>query len=103
MNDNTPFFVTNDFSMPLDTVEFSKLDEYGRAGVANAMISKKTMQTHDRGSISNIHPSGWWEAKNSDVTVNRSHLIGNNLAGDQTDCEENMITGSHQIPCDTCV
>ena len=97
LNDNTPFFVTDDFTMPLDTVEFSQLDEYGRAGVANGMLSEKTMQTHERGSISDIHPSGWWEAKNSDVNVNRSHLIGNNLAGDQTDCEENMITGSRQL------
>lgn len=28
---------------------------------------------------------------------NRSHLIGNNLAGDQTDCSEDMITGSRQL------
>lgn len=97
LNENTPFFVSDDFTMPMDTVEFSSLDVYGRAGVANGMLSKKTMQTHERGSISDIHPSGWWEAKNSDVEVNRSHLIGNNLAGDQTDCAENMITGSRQL------
>lgn len=97
LNDDTPFFTSEDLAMTYDTVVFSDLDEYGRAGVANGMLSINTMQTHDRGSISNIHPSGWWEAKNSDVNVNRSHLIGNNLAGDQTDVAENMITGSRQL------
>lgn len=96
LNNNTPYFVSEDFvTMPY--FKLSPLDSQGRAGVAMACLSKDTMQTHERGSISDIHPSGWWEAKNSDVNVNRSHLIGNNLAGDQTDVAENMITGSRQL------
>lgn len=97
LNDNEPFFVSSDLSSTAAAVEFSSLDDYGRAGVANAVLGKEIMQTHERGSISSIHPSGWWEAKQSDVNVNRSHLIGNNLAGDQTDVSENMITGSRQL------
>lgn len=97
LNNNEPFFTSEDLEMANDTVVFSSLDKYGRAGVANGNISVNTMQTHERGSIQDIHPSGWWEAKQTDVNVNRSHLIGNNLAGDQTDCTENMITGSRQL------
>lgn len=97
LNDDTPFFTSDDFVYTETYTNFSPLDEYGRAGVADSVIGTETMQDHDRGSIADIHPSGWWEAKQTDVNVNRSHLIGNNLAGDITDCAENMITGSRQL------
>lgn len=97
LNDNEPFFTSDELVYTETYIAFSDLDYYGRAGVANAVVGQETMQTHERGSISDIHPSGWWEAKQSDVNVNRSHLIGNNLYGDVTDCSENMITGSRQL------
>lgn len=97
LNDDTPFFTSEDLVYTETYTSFSPLDEYGRAGVADSVIGTETMQDHDRGSIADIHPSGWWEAKQTDVNVNRSHLIGNNLAGDVTDCAENMITGSRQL------
>lgn len=93
----TPYFSAEDLGSTDVYFAVSDLDDLGRAGVANAVLGPESMQTHDRGSISDIHPSGWWEAKASSVNVNRSHLIGNNLAGDQTDCEENLITGSRQL------
>ena len=93
----TPFFSAEDLGSTDVYFTVSKLDDLGRAGVANAVLGPESMQTNERGSISDIHPSGWWEAKQSAVNVNRSHLIGNNLAGDQTDCAENMITGSRQL------
>lgn len=92
-----PFFTSEELVDTETYINFSDLDTYGRAGVANAVLGQETMQTHERGSISNIHPSGWWEAKQTDINVNRSHLIGNNLYGDITDCTENMITGSRQL------
>lgn len=93
----TPFFSAEDLGSTDVYFAVSELDDLGRAGVANAVLGPESMQTHERGSISDIHPSGWWEAKQSAVNVNRSHLIGNNLAGDQTDCAEAMITGSRQL------
>ena len=93
----TPYFSAEDLGSTDVYFAVSDLDDLGRAGVANAVLGPESMQTHDRGSIFDIHPAGWWEAKASSVNVNRSHLIGNNLAGDQTDCEENMITGSRQL------
>ena len=97
LNDGEPFFTSEDLVYTETYINFSDLDLLGRAGVANAVVGQETMQTHERGSISDIHPSGWWEAKQTDVNVNRSHLIGNNLYGDITDCTENMITGSRQL------
>lgn len=93
----TPYFSAEDLGSTDVYFAVSNLDDLGRAGAANAVLGPESMQTHDRGSIADIHPSGWWEAKASAVNVNRSHLIGNNLAGDQTDCEENMATGSRQL------
>lgn len=93
----TPFFSAEDLGSTDVYFAVSALDDLGRAGAANAVLGPESMQTHERGSISDIHPSGWWEAKESAVNVNRSHLIGNNLAGDQTDCAENMATGSRQL------
>lgn len=93
----TPFFSAEDLGSTDVYFAVSDLDDLGRAGVANAVLGPESMQTHERGSISDIHPSGWWEAKESAINVNRSHLIGNNLAGDQTDCSEDMVTGSRQL------
>lgn len=97
LNENEPFFTSDELVYTETYINFSDLDTYGRAGAANAVLGQETMQTHERGSISDIHPSGWWEAKQTDINVNRSHLIGNNLYGDITDCSENMITGSRQL------
>ena len=80
----TPFFSAEDLGSTDVYFAVSELDDLGRAGVANAVLGPESMQTHERGSISDIHPSGWWEAKQSSVNVNRSHLIG-------------MITGSRQL------
>lgn len=101
LNENTPFFTSEDLVYTETYTNFSPLDERGRAGIADSVIGAETMQDHDRGSIADIHPSGWWEAKQTDVNVNRSHLIGNQLAGDVTDCAENMITGSRQLNAGT--
>lgn len=70
VNDGEPFFTAEDLKFSGTYVTFSSLDDYGRAQVANAVLGPETMQTHERGDISDIHPSGWWEAKASDVNVN---------------------------------
>lgn len=97
VNDDQPYFTDEDLTYNGTYVTFSDLDDYGRAQVANAVLGPDTMQTHERGDISDIHPSGWWEAKASDVNVNRCHLIGNQLGGDQTDTGVNMVTGARHF------
>lgn len=100
VNENEPFFYTGEYTTET-YITFSDLDNYGRAGVAEAVVGPETMQTEERSNISSIHPSGWWEAKQTDINVNRSHLLMNKLCGNISDCEENMITGSRQLNAGT--
>lgn len=101
VNNNEPFFTDEDLSSIDTWYSFSDLDDYGRAGVSNAVVGKETMQTEERGSLSDITPSGWYACKAnlaSDTGVkdgcNRSHLIANKLLGSVSDDPRNLITGS---------
>ena len=80
VNDNTPYFTNDDLTVTSTYITLSELDDYGRAGQANAVVGQDTLRQGDRADISSIHPSGWWEAKASTVNVNRSHLIGSEIA-----------------------
>lgn len=99
VNNNEPYFLDEEITN-VTYVTFSELDNLQRQGVANAVLGPETLQYHERGSISNFHPSGWWEAKESDINVNRCHLIGNQLGGDQTDCLQNLVTGTRYLNVD---
>lgn len=96
INGNIPYFSDSDLTNVI-YLDLSPLDDLGRAGVANAVLGPESLQTEERGDISDIHPSGWWEAKQSDINVNRCHLIGNQLYGNATDTAANMITGSRYM------
>lgn len=99
VNNNEPYFLEEELTN-VTYVSFSSLDKLERQGVADAVLGPETLQFHERGSISQFHPSGWWEAKETDVNINRCHLIGNQLAGDQSDCLENLVTGSRYMNVD---
>lgn len=43
--------------------EYSKLDKYGRCGVAIACVGQDLMPTEERGSIGSVKPSGWHTVK----------------------------------------
>ena len=97
VNNNIPNFSESEKSKT-DTFEtYSSLDEYGRCGIAFACISKSTMPTEDRESLSSVSPSGWNNKKYDFVdggwVYNRAHLIGFQLAGEQAN-ELNLITGT---------
>ena len=94
INDNIPNFEEKDKN--LQSFEYySKLDKLGRCGVAFANVSKDTMPTEERESISDIKPSGWHTVKYDIVSgkylYNRCHLIGYQLTGENAN-EENLIT-----------
>ena len=81
--------------------DFSKLDYYGRCGVATACIEREQMPEGERGSIGMIKPSGWQLEKydfidNGGYLYNRSHLIGWQLTG-QNEEEKNLITGTRYM------
>lgn len=68
INGNIPYFSDSDLTNVI-YLDLSPLDDLGRAGVANAVLGPESIQTEERGDISDIHPSGWWEAKQSDINV----------------------------------
>ena len=63
------------------------------------------MPTEDRGSISNVTPSGWDQEKystdlvNGGYLYNRSHLIGWQISA-ENDNEKNLITGTRYFNVD---
>lgn len=66
-------------------VNLSKLDNYRRAGRADAFLNKSTRQyqTRDKtGNATTIKPIGWHQTKiGNKFAYNRGHLIGYALAG----------------------
>ena len=96
INGNVPYFESSDHTTS-SYESYSDLDSLGRCGVAMACIGKDLMPTTDRGNISEVTPSGWWQASYDTVDgkylYNRSHLIGWQLTGENAN-EKNLITGA---------
>lgn len=76
---------------------YSKLDKYGRCGVAFACLGKETMPTEERGSIGSVKPSGWktvkYDCVDGKYLYNRCHLIGFQLSAENAN-KQNLITGT---------
>ena len=102
INGNVPLFDKSEISTK--TFEsYSDLDSLGRCGTAFACISRELMPTEERGSIGNIKPSGWVQAKyegyiDSDppYLYNRCHLIAYCLTAENAN-EKNLITGTRYM------
>mgnify|MGYP000027207218 CR=1 FL=1 len=96
INDNQPFFTDADLTEePFES--YSDLDELGRCGVAYANICIDLMPTEERGSISQVKPTGWHTVKYDCVDgkylYNRCHLIGWQLTANK----QNLITGTRYL------
>ncbi len=95
-----------DFSeVELKTVGYEtylSLDGLGRTQMVIASVGKDTMPKKDeeRGSISNIKPSGWKQAKYDNINggwlYNRCHLIGWQLSAENAN-KKNLITGTNYL------
>lgn len=102
INGNQPGFTDDEISQAkaegFET--YSKLDELGRCDTACAVVSQATLPTEERGSISEIHPSGWnqefYDFVDQEALYNRSHLIGWQLTGENAN-ECNLITGTRTM------
>ena len=99
INDNEPNFTEEDFTT--NTFEsYSDLDLLERCGVAFANVSLNTMPTEERGSISNVKPSGWhlvkYDIVDGKYLYNRCHLIGYQLTGENAN-PKNLITCTRQM------
>lgn len=96
VNSNKPTFSKYEYSKKGFEI-YSKLDKYGRCGIAYANVCKATMPTSERGSIGMIKPSGWHTIKYDIVPnkylYNRCHLVGWQLCGEDGN-KRNLITGT---------
>lgn len=108
LNNNTPTFSNDDLEITEPFIAFTALDEYGRVGVSDALLDEELMppEQHERGGLSHVTPTGWVQnARGDEVSemvdggwlYNRSHLIGHQLGGDDTDVAENLMTGTRQF------
>ena len=101
LNGNQPQFT----SAQLTTTayeKYSELDALGRCGVAIATCGKEIMPKpgEERGSISGVTPSGWWQKSYDNVPgsylYNRCHLIGWQLSAENAN-NKNLITGTRTL------
>lgn len=99
LNDNQPDFADSDFTNEAFET-YSPLDELGRCGVAFANVGLETMPTEERGSISQVKPTGWQSVKYDFVDgknlYNRCHLIGFQLTAENAN-KQNLITGTRYM------
>lgn len=95
LNDNIPYF--SDSSWDYGYEYYSELDDLGRCGTCEALVGEETMPSEERGSIRDVHPSGWhnkfYKFMEGDSLYNRSHLLGFKLTAENAN-ERNLITGT---------
>lgn len=97
VNDNIPLFTNADITDTDEWDAYGALDSLGRVTQANAVLGVDLMPAEERGDIGDIHPTGWKQARYAGIDsggwlYNRSHLIGHQLAGN--DSRQNLITGT---------
>ena len=102
INGNVPFFDPAAYeSSSFET--YDELDSLGRCTGAFACIGVDLMPTGERGSISQVKPSGWQTAEYDIVDggylYNRCHLIGYQLTAENAN-ELNLITGTRYMNVD---
>lgn len=100
LNGNVPFFTETELK-ELEGEHYSDLDPLGRCGVAYARLDRKMMPQGTRGSVGNIRPSGFKNAKYPDLIpdlylYNRCHLIAWCLTG-QEGTLQNLFTGTRHL------
>lgn len=104
LNNNQPIF--EEFTLKAEPYEdYLPLDSLGRCTVASAICCEETMPKpgEKRGSISNVKPTGWVQAKyecvSGKILYNRCHLIGWQLTAENAN-KRNLITGTRYLNID---
>lgn len=101
LNDGKPNFTAASITKTAFE-SYASLDYLGRCGVAYACLGEELMPAdgEERGSISNVKPSGWNQAKydfvNNKYLYNRCHLIGWQLSAENAN-KRNLITGTRYM------
>lgn len=101
VNDNIPNFSEKELTTK-GYESYSSLDSLGRTRTAVASVGRDTMpkENEERGSISGIKPTGWRQAKYSNISggwlYNRCHLIGWQLSAENAN-RKNLLTGTKYL------
>lgn len=104
VNNNKPIFSAEELTT-IAYERYANLDALGRCGMAIASCGIEIMPgvNEERGSISNIKPSGWMQASYKGVSGgylwNRCHLIGWQLSAENAN-RQNLITGTRYMNVD---
>lgn len=102
INNNEPSFSKTEITEE-SFESYSKLDSFGRCGVALACVGKEIMPKEKRGNIGMVKPTGWQNVKyefiDGKYLYNRCHLIGYQLTGENAN-ERNLITGTRYMNVD---
>lgn len=105
VNDNVPLFSEADLGLAEKGAfeEYASLDSLGRAMGAAACAGPETLPTEERGSISEVHPTGWhsshYDWVDGGSLYNRCHLAGYQLTAENAN-EKNLITGTRYMNVD---
>lgn len=101
INNNIPNFSASELTQK-GYEKYSPLDSLGRTQLAIASVGKDTMPApnEERGNISSIKPSGWIQAKYTNISggwlYNRCHLISWQLSAENAN-KSNLITGTKYL------
>ncbi len=101
LNSNEPVFSRSEISTKAYE-RLGDLDRLGRCTGALACLGAEIMpsESQERGSISEIHPTGWQSVQYKSVSggslYNRCHLIGWQLTGNDA-VDRNLITGTRYM------
>lgn len=104
INDDNPYFKTEEFDVSKSFERYSDLDLLGRCGEAVSNLGIDLMPDKERDYIGMIKPSGWHTVKYDFVygkyLYNRCHLIGYQLTGQNAN-EKNLITCTRSMNAKT--
>lgn len=105
VNGNVPLFSEADLALAQGGAfeEYADLDPLGRAMCAAACAGPETLPTEERGSISEVHPTGWHSSRydwiDGGLLYNRCHLAGYQITAENAN-EKNLITGTRYMNVD---
>lgn len=100
INNDIPFF-NDGLNITVCAVNYGELDSLGRTQASEAITCYEELPTDEREDIGDIKPSGWKQAKYEGVVDseppflwNRSHLLMWAMLGNDSNLQENLITGT---------
>lgn len=99
LNGNVPEFTQEEMTTRAFET-YGELDSLGRCTTVYANVCQELMPTEERGSISQVKPTGWVQAQYDFVDgrslYNRCHLIGFQLTAENANWQ-NLITGTRYL------